>query len=128
MKVPYPKKPNQILVRLTDREVVDGMTGRITNQSETTLSQKLSDFLVRLGYDSSHILGITVQLMTNGKVQVDFQETTERVELIHPSDRTSSPEAISMFDDFLISMKTSEEKEAKGKTMRIVIQPRKKPE
>ena len=103
------------------------MTGRITNQSETTLSQKLADFLVRLGYDSSHILGITVQLMTNGKVQVDFQETTERVELVHPSDRTSSPEAISMFDDFLISMKTSEEKEAKGKTMRIVIQPRKKP-
>lgn len=126
MKVPYPKKPNQIMVRSIVREVVDGMTGHVTNQVETTLSQKLSDFLIRLGYDSSHILGITVQLMTNGKVQVDFQNSTERIELIHTSDRTSSAEGISMFDDFLISMKTANEIEAKGKTMRIIIQPRHK--
>ncbi|MSR65887.1 MAG: hypothetical protein EXS24_00745 [Pedosphaera sp.] len=127
MKVTYPKTPNLILVRVVDREVVDGMTGRVINQTETTLAQKLSDFLVRLGYESAHILGITVQLMTNGKVQVDFLESTERVELINSADRITSPEAMSMFDDFLTSMKTTEEKATKGKTMRIVIQPRKKP-
>jgi hypothetical protein len=131
MKVPYPKHPKNIPVRIIHQGVEDGLLSAIKTNAEVSLGEKLNDYLLRLGYSNVHIMGIIAQLMTKAKVRVDFRNYTERLELINVEDRLTSPQAISMLEDYIAEMMTSED--AAGnvkKTQKIVVQPqsRAKPE
>ena len=121
MSVPYPKPPQQIMIRVTDRDIEGGMAGPVQAQEDMTLADLLSNYLMRLGFESTFASGIIVQLLTNGKVRVDFSSVAERLELLDLNDRMTAPQAMALFEDFMASLRSPDEAQ-KGKTMRIVVQ------
>ncbi|MSU42298.1 MAG: hypothetical protein EXS22_10790 [Pedosphaera sp.] len=122
MSSPYPKLPNQIHVRVTDRELRDGMAGKVIAATDTTLDLVMLNYLQRMGFGSAYLGGIIVHLLSNGKVRVDFAARSERVELVNTNDLLTQPQAMALFDDYLNSQKTGEDKKAKSATMRIEVQ------
>ena len=69
------------------------------------LSEKIDQYLIKLGYSNAHVLGIVVNLLTVGKVRVEFRHYVERLELVDPADKTSRGVAVDIFDKFLIEKK-----------------------
>jgi len=104
MKAPYPKNPRDIKIRIIHRTINEGVVSSIRTTAEVPLNVKLYDYVVRLGYSSSHLVGFIVQLFTKGKVRVDFNNYTERLELVEPTDKLSGAQAMSLFDDFVTEM------------------------
>ena len=124
MREAYPKHPREIPIRIINRSIEDGLLSGIATTAEVTLGEKLSDYLLRLGYSSAHITGIIVQLLTKGKVRVDFREYTERLELVNPADRLTSTQAMTLLEDFIAEISTPEDSDRKttSSTQRIVVQ------
>jgi DNA replication protein DnaD len=124
MRQAYPKHPREIPIRIINRSIEDGLLSGIATTAEVALAEKMSDYLLRLGYSSAHITGIIVQLLTKGKVRVDFREYTERLELISPSDQLNSAQAMTLLEDFITEISTPEDTQPKttNSTQRIVVQ------
>lgn len=124
MREAYPKHPREIPIRIINRSIEDGLLSGIATTAEVTLGEKLSDYLLRLGYSSAHITGIIVQLLTKAKVRVDFREYTERLELINPADQLTSTQAMTLLEDFIAEISTPEDSDRKtaSSTQRIVVQ------
>lgn len=91
MKETYPKKPNEILVRITRRDIHHQPATGIAGQEEKSLAETLNKFLLRLGYASLQAPLIFVHLLTEGKVRVDFRAHIERLELVDPADKLTAP-------------------------------------
>ncbi|MBI4027115.1 MAG: hypothetical protein HY360_19170 [Verrucomicrobia bacterium] len=128
MKVPYPKNPRDIPIRIVNRGIEDGMMSGIATTAEVRLNEKLDDYLLRLGYSSAHITGIMVQLLTKTKVRVDFREYTERIELVNPEDQLSSTQAISLLEDYITAATgTDDSLDKVSSTQRILVQGAKPP-
>jgi hypothetical protein len=109
MRVPYPKKPKDIRVRIIDRAVNDGLLSDIQTTAEVPLNVKLNDYIVRLGYSSANLVGFIVQLFIHGKVRIDFSSHIERLELLDPKDSLSGAQAMSLLEDFLEEVERSGE-------------------
>ncbi len=125
MKIPYPKHPRNIRIRIVHQDVEDGLLSSIKTVAEVSLAEKMSDYLVRLGYSNTHIMGIIVQLMTQTKVRVDFRSYTERLELVETPDRITSSQAISMLEDFIAEKTAPEDAQPSAtnkQTQKIVVQ------
>ena len=118
----YPKKPQQIKIRVTNRDIDAGMAGAVQMEETTSVAELISRYLIRLGLDSAFTSGIIVQLLTEGKVRVDFSKVVERLELINRNDCLSAPQAMALFEDYVTSMRSEEDLTQKGKTIRIVVQ------
>jgi len=121
MSVSYPKTPQQIMIRVTDRDIEGGLAGTVQAEKSMPLADLLDLYLVRLGWESTFASGIIVKLLTNGKVRVDFSSVVERLELLDNGDLITAPQAMALFEDHLKSTSGSNES-PKGKTMRIVVQ------
>lgn len=127
-KAPYPKSPNDIKIRVTQRGLDEGMMSGVLKTDEMALADKLKDYVMRLGYSSAHITGVVVQLLTKGKVRIDFRDYVERLELLDPSDRLSSPQAMTLLDDFIEQARAADSHGAehpdkkKITTQKIVVQ------
>jgi hypothetical protein len=123
MKVPYPKHPRDIPVRIVHQAVEDGLLSSIKTNAEVPLNEKLDDYLLRLGYSSVHIMGIIAQLMTKAKVRVDFRNYTEKLELINTEDRITSPQAMSLLEDYIAEVTKANDPSINAKsTQKIVVQ------
>ena len=122
----YPKHPKEIAIRIIDRSVEDGILSGIATTAEVRLSDKLNDYLTRLGYSGAHITGVVVQLLTQGKVRVDFGQHAERIELVHTADLLTSTQAMSLLDDYIneTAKATDTGRDGNVKTQRIVVQSR----
>ena len=90
-----------------------------------TLSDKIEEYILKLGYSNSQTLGIVVQILTQGKLRVDFRDYTERLQLFEEGGLFSRTEAVDIFDKHIVNMKKPASAEASGSNMtqRIVIQP-----
>jgi len=90
-----------------------------------TLSDKIDEYILKLGYSNSQTLGIIVQILTQGKVRVDFRNYTERLQLFEDGELFTRTEAVDIFDRHIINMKkpAAAESSASNMTQRIVIQP-----
>ncbi len=87
------------------------------------LSDKIDQYLIRLGYSNAHVLGIVVNLLTVGKVRVEFRHYVERLELVDPADKTSRGVAVDIFDRFLIEKKgRSNQEQILEFTGKIIVQ------
>jgi len=105
--------------------MIDGLISGIATTAEISLSEKLKDYLLRLGYSGAHLTGIVTQLFTKNKVRVDFREFTERIELIDPADRLSSAQAMILLNDFIVEVDQYANSEAskKNTTAKIIVHP-----
>jgi hypothetical protein len=119
---PLPKTPQKIIVRVTDRDIDGGTAGAVQTQENTSVSDLISRYLVRLGFDSAFTSGIIVQLLTKGKVRVDFSKVAERLELINRGDCMTATQAMALFEGYVAGMRNEDELNEKGKTVRIVVQ------
>src|SRR5258708_1937843 len=105
MKVPYPKSPEEIQIQVLRREVEDGLLAVGKNATQMALSNKMDDYLMRLGHSNTSVWAIILQLLMKGKVQVDFRDYTERLTLVSKDDKLGSPEAVSLLEDYFAAAK-----------------------
>ncbi|NBR48339.1 hypothetical protein EBU02_05755 [bacterium] len=87
------------------------------------LSVKVDEYMLKLGYSNSQALGIVVQILTQGKVRVDFRDFNERLELVNESDRCDLAQAAALFEEHLLSMQSGEElDDEQNPTQRVIVQ------
>lgn len=100
-----PKKPaSKILVHVGVRKFSGAQIVEEWDSSHgppIKLANKISDYILRLGDSNSLCLNILIQLLTKGKVRVDFRDTSERLELINKDDKMSRPDAVLVFDHWV---------------------------
>jgi hypothetical protein len=91
------------------------------NKPPTLLSSKIGEYMMRIGDSNDFCFNIIVQLLTQGKVRVDFRDTTERLQLLNNKNRMSRIDAVQIFDRWV------EENRAQSappeQTQKIVLQP-----
>jgi hypothetical protein len=100
----YPKHPKRISIQLCRREIDGGMMGPATLGKIISLSDKLDDYLIGLGYTSGHVMGIIAQLFTEGKVRVDFRNYTERLELMDKQDKLNAIQSAALLKDYIVEL------------------------
>jgi hypothetical protein len=85
------------------------------------LSSKIVEYMVCIGDSNDFCFNTIVQLLTEGKVRVDFRDSTERLQLVNKQDRISWVEAAKGFDHWV--------QENRGKlerfesTRKVVLEP-----
>lgn len=107
----YPKLPTEIRIRILTRHLQDGLLSGLSTTVETFLNEKLDEYILRLGYANAHNTGIIIELLTKGKVRVDFKEYTERIELIDPADLLDPLQAMGLLKDAIAERVTHEDVE-----------------
>ena len=68
----------------------------------TPLSSKIGEYMVRISNSNEFCFNIIIQLLTHGKVRVDFRDSTERLQLVNKQDIMSRLEAVMVFDHWLV--------------------------
>ncbi len=101
MRAPYPKTATEIIVRETRTNLELGISGYEKSVQEIPLSDKINEYVIRLGYSNAHVLGVLVQLMTQGKVRVEFRDYSERLELLTDDEKITRAQAVTLFDDYM---------------------------
>ena len=87
------------------------------------LSEKVEEYVTRLGYSSAHTLGVVVQLLTVGKIRLDFKDYSERLQLKLAQDVMQRPEAIALVEDHLSRFEAPKDVwPDDGFTQKIIIQ------
>lgn len=119
-----PKKPaSRILIHLGVRKFSGSQIVEEWDSSQgppINLSDKIGEYLMRLGDSNSLCLNIVIQLLTRGKVRVDFRDTSERLQLISEQDTTSRAEAVLVFDHWIAENRIKTE--PPEQTQRIIIE------
>lgn len=129
MRESYPKPCSEIFVRETRHITQTGSLKQDVTYRDLTLDQKLDEYILQIGYSNAHTMGIVLQLMTRGKIKVEFRKYHERLELLDPNDNLSKGQAITLFDDYIAQMNSgSSDQPGPNVTMKIVIQPRELPQ
>jgi len=87
------------------------------------LSEKVEEYVKRLGYSSVHTLGVAVQLLSLGKIRLDFKDYSERLELNLAEDLMQRAEAIALVEEHLHRLAAPKEVwEDERFTQNIVVQ------
>jgi hypothetical protein len=119
-----PKKPaSKILIHVGVRKFSGAQIVEEWDSSHgppIKLADKISDYIMRLGDSNSLCLNIVIQLLTRGKVRVDFRDTSERLQLISEQDTTSRAEAVLVFDHWIAENRIKSE--PPEQTQRIIIE------
>lgn len=88
-----------------------------------TLAEKIDEYMLKLGYSNSQALGIVVQILTQGKVRVDFRDFNERLELVNVSDLCDRARAVALFEEHLLSTQADDALDDKDNpTQRVIVQ------
>jgi len=86
-----------------------------------TLASKIDEFTLKVGHSSTHVMSVVVQLLTLGKVRLDFRDYTERLELLNLSEIMSRTQAAAVFEQHLSA--SNKDEDVSLMTQKIVIQP-----
>jgi hypothetical protein len=121
-KIQAPKSSQDIIVRNVMTLLEQGIREASTI-TDITLASKIDEYVLKLGYSNAHVLGVLVQLLTLGKVRVDFRDYSERLQLLDPDDKMTRPEAVALFDDHMNALRGDEDSPSLNMTQKIVIQP-----
>ncbi len=91
--------------------------------SEMSLSDKIDEYILKLGYSNAHVLVFLMQLLVEGKVSVDFRAYSERLELLDSSDEMNRAEVAALFDEHMHASDVARDGGGiSGPTQRILIQ------
>lgn len=85
------------------------------------LSTKIGEYMVRIGDSNDFCFNIIIQLLTEGKVRVDFRDSTERLQLVNKQDRISRIEAVKVFDHWV--QENRGKPELLESTRKVVLEP-----
>jgi len=77
--------------------------------------------MVRIGDSNDFCFNIIVQLLTEGKVRVDFRDSTERLQLVNKQDSVSRVEAVKVFDHWV--QENRAKPELLESTRKVVLEP-----
>lgn len=95
-----------------------------TTETERTVSEKVEEYLVQAQCGTSHTQGILLQLMTIGKVRVDFRDYSERLQLVEAEHRMERQEAIQKLEEaFEKVLGRGASPKDPDLTQKIIIQP-----
>ncbi len=95
-----------------------GLTVRISSR-EISLFEKIDDYLLRFGGSNSHVVGIFMGLLVDGKVRVAFRDKSERLSLVEASDKKTGEAAIQLIDAYLKQAEASAEPDTR--TQKIIL-------
>jgi len=115
-----PKTSKEIMVR-DEVFFIEQGTREPVPPKIVTLASKIDEFTLKVGNNSTHVMSVVVQLLTVGKVRLDFRDYSQRLELLNPSEIMSRPQAAAVFDHYLST--ANKEDDASLMTQKIVIQP-----
>jgi hypothetical protein len=100
-----PKKPaSKILIHIGVRKFSGAQIVEEWDSSHgpaIKLGDKIGEYLIRLGDSNSLCLNVVIQLLTRGKVRVDFRDSSERLQLVSDQDLMSRLEAVTVFDHWI---------------------------
>ena len=68
-----------------------------------TLASKLDECIARMGGSSVYTLQMAVQLLTKGKVRLQYRASEERLQLVKQSARLNRHEAIALVEKYVSS-------------------------
>lgn len=113
---------SQILIQQTKTNTASGASDAVTKE-EMSLAKKIEEYQILLGNNTAHISAVVVQLLTLGKVRLDFREYTERLHLINKANMMDRMTAVPLVEAFLASLKSGETSAAGvDYTQKIIIQ------
>ncbi len=92
------------------------------NHPPTPLSNKIEEYMLRIGNSNELCFNIIIQLLTHGKVRVDFRDSTERLQLANKQDIMSRSKAVMVFDRWLAENRVPDEFPNASTTQKIIIE------
>lgn len=123
MKPPLPKMATEIALIETRFVTQEGVV--LSHETrELILESVIDEFHLRLGQTNAHILGVVIQLLTRGKVRVEFRDQTIRLELILAQGQSlmERTQAVAVFDDYIKRHKTNHGSLSAEVTQKIMVQ------
>ncbi len=105
MRPPLPKTALDIAVVETRTRMQDGVL-LSSETRELFLESVIQDFQLQLGQTNAHILGVVIQILTRGKVRVDFRDYAVRFELSEGQFIVERTQAVAIFDDYVKRQKS----------------------
>jgi AmiR/NasT family two-component response regulator len=79
-----------------------------TSSREISLFEKIDDYLLRFGGGNSHVVGIFMGLLVDGKIRVALRDKSERLSLASLSDKKTPEAAIRIIDSYLRQSESSQ--------------------
>jgi hypothetical protein len=121
MKPPLRKSATEIPIIETHFAVQDGLLQH-SKAMEITLEVVIDEFRLKLGQTNAHILGVVIQLLTRGKVRVDFRDYNLRLEMGPGANCMERSEAVAVFDDYIKRHKNPDGDRSADVTQKIMVQ------
>ncbi len=119
---PQIKSAKQILIRVTTSTFEHGER-HTTGEMIMTLGDKIDDYILKLGYSNTHVLGFVLELLTVGKVRLDFRAFSDRLELQDPDLVMSRIEATALFDEHIKMGQCKKTPPGAEVTQKIILPP-----
>lgn len=90
-----------------------------TSSREMPLFEKIDEYLLRFGGSNSHVIGIFMGLLVDGKIRVGFRHNSERLSLVDPSSKKTPEVAIQLIDAHLREAEAANQPDTR--TQKIVL-------
>jgi hypothetical protein len=116
------KSLSEIKIKQTRTSTATGTVGEIA-ETVVFLSQKVDEFIVKMGYSSAHTLGIITQLLNVGKIRVEFRDFNERLQLVDSTDAIPRAEAMVLTETYIASILTKDDgPDGLELTQKVIVQ------
>jgi hypothetical protein len=114
-------KPATAIMLLETRTLHHGGETEKSAESFCSLADKIEELVLKIGYSNAQALSVVIQLLTVGKIRVDFRDYSQRLQLASKSDITTRADAAEIFDTHLTQMKVEPQSNS-GFTQKITFQ------
>ena len=121
MKGPLLKLATEVPIIETRSFVQDGVQ-QSSEVREIALEAVIDEFLLKLGQSNAHVLGVVIQVLTRGKVRVDFRDYHLRLEMAPGLNCMERSEAVAVFDDYIKRHKNPDGDRSADVTQKIMVQ------
>lgn len=123
---PSPMKSLHTIVIKQTREYRSAKVDSTAGDTFLPLAQKVEEYVGRLGYSNAQTLGVVVQLLTVGKILLDFNDYTERLQPNHQEDLMKRAEALAAVEQHLSQIEPRTDSLSDDPyTQKIIVQSRK---
>jgi hypothetical protein len=101
----FPPNLSAIRINQTRTHNVPGNIAPGPEIVSVSLAEKIEEYIFKLGCSSLHTLGVVLQLLTVGKIRLDFREYREQLHLGNEQDLLPRAEAMQLTEAFLPKMR-----------------------